>query len=64
MTIGQLQYDGGGDWYANPPGLPNLLRAIRERTGVEVAAEPGRGRFLARERFSLPSPAALQDGEI
>lgn len=38
LTIAQLQYDGGGDWYANPSGLPNLLRAIRERTGLPVDA--------------------------
>jgi hypothetical protein len=37
MTIGRLHYDGGGDWYANPSSLPNLLRAIRERTGLLVA---------------------------
>src|SRR5439155_7708570 len=22
LTIGRLQYDGGGDWYANPSSLP------------------------------------------
>jgi hypothetical protein len=37
LTIGRLHYDGGGDWYANPSSLPNLLAAIRERTGVRVA---------------------------
>jgi hypothetical protein len=37
LTIGRLHYDGGGDWYANPSSLPNLLRAIRERTGLDVA---------------------------
>ncbi len=36
-TIGRLHYDGGGDWYANPSSLPNLLSAIRERTGIAVA---------------------------
>ena len=36
LTIAQLQYDGGGDWYANPSGLPNLLQAIRERTGLPI----------------------------
>lgn len=36
LTIAQLQYDGGGDWYANPSGLPNLLEAIRERTGLPI----------------------------
>ena len=36
-TIARLQYEGGGDWYANPSSLPNLLRAIRERTTLKVA---------------------------
>ena len=30
MTIGRLHYDGGGDWYANPSSLPNLLSAIAD----------------------------------
>jgi hypothetical protein len=37
MTIGRLHYDGGGDWYANPSSLPNLLSAIRTRTTLRVA---------------------------
>lgn len=37
ITIARLQYEGGGDWYANPSSLPNLLAAIRERTGIPVA---------------------------
>lgn len=36
LTIGRLHYDGGGDWYANPSSLPNLLAAIRERTGMRT----------------------------
>jgi hypothetical protein len=39
MTIGRLHYDGGGDWYANPSSLPNLLAAIRTRTGLRVTAQ-------------------------
>jgi hypothetical protein len=39
MTIGRLHYDGGGDWYANPSSLPNLLAAIRDRTGLRVSPE-------------------------
>lgn len=39
MTIGRLHYDGGGDWYANPSSLPNLLDAIRSRTRLRVARE-------------------------
>jgi hypothetical protein len=37
LTIGRLQYDGGGDWYANPSSLPNLLAAIRAATALPVA---------------------------
>jgi hypothetical protein len=36
LTIGRLHYDGGGDWYANPSSLPNLLRAVRERTSLRT----------------------------
>ena len=39
MTIGRLHYDGGGDWYANPSSLPNLLTALRTRTALRVASE-------------------------
>jgi hypothetical protein len=45
LTIAQLQYDGGGDWYANATALPNLLRVIRERTGLAVADRPARTRL-------------------
>jgi hypothetical protein len=37
LTIGRLHYDGGGDWYANPSSLPNLLAAIGSRTTIPVA---------------------------
>lgn len=37
LTVGRLRYTGGGDWYANPSSLPNLLAAIRDRTGIPVA---------------------------
>lgn len=37
LTIGRLHYDGGGDWYAGPSSLPNLLAAIRQRTTLQVA---------------------------
>jgi hypothetical protein len=39
LTIGRLHYPGGGDWYANPSSLPNLLAAIRTRTGLRVSSE-------------------------
>lgn len=37
LTVARLRYEGGGDWYANPSSLPNLLAAIADRTGIPVA---------------------------
>jgi len=37
LAIGRLHYGGGGDWYANPSSLPNLLAAVRERTSLRTA---------------------------
>ena len=42
LTIARLQYDGGGDWYANPSSIPNLLKAINERTSLKVEATEAR----------------------
>ena len=39
LTVGRLHYEGGGDWYANPSSLPNLLTALRTRTSLRVANE-------------------------
>src|SRR5437762_13860841 len=52
LTIGRLHYDGGGDWYTGPSKLPNLLAAIRQRTGLAVTA---------RARVVTPSTPALWD---
>ena len=52
ITIARLQYDGGGDWYANPSSLPNLLAALRERTGLLTAR---------REVSVTPLDPALRD---
>ncbi|MFH1502264.1 MAG: DUF4159 domain-containing protein [Candidatus Eisenbacteria bacterium] len=40
VTVGRLKYRGGGDWYANPTSLPNLLAALRGRTAIDVAERP------------------------
>lgn len=45
LTIAQLHYDGGGDWYANPSALPNLLRFIGTRTGLDVVERPAEVRL-------------------
>jgi len=54
LTIAQLQYDGGGDWYANPSGVSNLLAAIRERTGLAVADRAAHVRLTDPALWSYP----------
>ena len=46
VTVARLKYGGGGDWYADPSSLPNLLDAFERRTGIPTASvekviEPG-----------------------
>ena len=54
LTIGRLHYDGGGDWYANPSSLPNLLKAIGERTTLPVAAREVVVRLTDDRLWDLP----------
>jgi len=39
ITIARIRYEGGGDWYADPTSLPNLLEAVSLRTGIPTAPE-------------------------
>lgn len=39
-AIARVHYEGGGDWYANPSSLPNLVAEIGRRSTVRVASQP------------------------
>ncbi len=54
VTIAQLKYRGGGDWYANPTALPNLLEALADRTDIAVAPSPARVDPDSDELFTYP----------
>ena len=54
MTVARLQYDGGGDWYANPSSLPNLLKAIRERTAFPVEPTEARVTLMDDRLWDFP----------
>jgi hypothetical protein len=54
LTIGRLHYDGGGDWYANPSSLPNLLQAIGSRTRLPVAARERTITLADADLWTLP----------
>ena len=54
LTIGRLHYDGGGDWYANPSSLPNLLQAIGSRTRLPVAPRERTITLADADLWTLP----------
>jgi len=54
LQLARLQYDGGGDWYANPSSLPNLAAALAQRTSLDVAPEEARLRLTDDALWSHP----------
>ena len=38
--IALVKYKGGGDWYANPTSLPNLIRYFNQVTDANILADP------------------------
>jgi hypothetical protein len=40
QEIALLKYGGGGDWYANPTALPNLIAFCNENIGTQLGAKP------------------------
>jgi hypothetical protein len=37
VKIGRLTYSGGGDWYANPTSLPNLIKFCNQNIGTNIS---------------------------
>lgn len=64
LTIARLQYDGGGDWYANPSSIPNLLEAIAERTTLSVERREARVTLLDDRLWDYPFLHVTGHGNI
>ena len=39
-SIATLKYNGGGDWYANPTALPNLIEFTNQNIGTNIKKIP------------------------
>jgi hypothetical protein len=64
LTVARLQYDGGGDWYANPSSIPNLLAALRERTTLRVEREEARVTLMDDRLWDYPYLYVTGHGNI
>jgi len=38
-SIALLKYNGGGDWYANPTSLPNLVEFCNKQLGLNISTD-------------------------
>jgi hypothetical protein len=52
--IALLKYNGGGDWYANPTSLPNLIKFCNENIGTNISNEPATVEVGSIEIFNYP----------
>lgn len=54
QQIGLLKYQGGGDWYANPTALPNLIQFSNQEIGTSLKERPGTVVAGSSEIFAYP----------
>ena len=40
QEVAVLKYQGGGDWYANPTAVPNLIAFCNQRIGTSISERP------------------------
>ena len=52
--IAILKYNGGGDWYANPTALPNLIAFSNENIGTNIKKEPATVEVGSIDIFNYP----------
>jgi len=53
-NIAQLRYAGGGDWYANPTGLRNLIRFANQHIGTTINPVPSIVDVGSPDIFNFP----------
>ncbi|MFY7741269.1 MAG: DUF4159 domain-containing protein [Flavobacterium sp.] len=54
QEIALLKYNGGGDWYANPTSLPNLIRFCNQTIQTKIKQKPSTVEPGSSELFSYP----------
>lgn len=54
QQIALVKYNGGGDWYANPTSLPNLIQFCNQNIGTKIDAKPQTVTPESSSIFSYP----------
>ena len=62
--IALLKYAGGGDWYANPTSLPNLIKYCNENLHTNINVEPATVDVGSPEIFNYPMVHMTGHGNV
>ncbi len=54
VQIALLKYNGGGDWYANPTSLPNLISFCNKNLNTAINPDPVTIEAGSQEIFNFP----------
>ncbi len=54
QEIALLKYKGGGDWYANPTSLPNLIKFSNQNIQTKIKPKPATVEPASSDIFSYP----------
>ncbi|ENG5658669.1 DUF4159 domain-containing protein [Flavobacterium psychrophilum] len=54
QEIALLKYSGGGDWYANPTSLPNLIKFCNQNINTTIKTKPVTVTPASADIFSYP----------
>jgi len=68
FSITRIHYDGGGDWYADPSSLPNMLEYLGKHTNIAVnplekRAKIGDGVFAGSSYLYLTGHGNIKFGD-
>jgi len=54
QEIALVKYSGGGDWYANPTSLPNLIKYCNQNINTKIKPKPATVEPSSPDLFSYP----------
>ncbi len=54
QEIALVKYSGGGDWYANPTSLPNLIKYCNANINTKIKPKPATVELSSPDLFSYP----------
>jgi hypothetical protein len=64
QEIALLKYSGGGDWYANPTSLPNLIKYCNQNINTKIKPKNAIVTPSSSELFSYPYVHATGHGNV